>query len=250
MSNDRTAFIETYHPQLPLWQLQGIKANDPRIINGLKFNFLKLQMQGCKVLARALSMNTCITSLEFACCKTIGNAGAAIVFPAMTQLTALTNLDLWGIGLGSTGAFHLCDTLVHLSALTDLNLFDNELTADDGARICAAVAAAGMTRLEKIYHHSFFRSQHEVVSCKTWKQLNLPQPPHEFVTIADWTGLAQFLMSSDKAAFVDKYHPSLPLELLRNIETNESTLTKLRISTLYPAEAGCRLLARVLPLTT
>jgi hypothetical protein len=113
--------------------------------------------------------------------------------------------------------------------MTELDLRFNELTADDGARICGAAAAAGMTRLKTLdlsnnpsRENPFSASS--VVGCGAWRQLNLPQPPHDFVGIADcsqdFLGLVQYLMSSDRAAFVAAYHhPDLPPELLKRIES-------------------------------
>ena len=164
------------------------------------------------MLARALSLNTCITSLDLND-TSVGAAGACVLFPALTQLTAMTYLNLSGTGLGSSGASHLCSALTHLTAMTKLNLSYNRLTADDGARICGAAAAAGMTRLEGLYlgvllgDNGFTGS--DVVGCGAWRQLNLPQPPDEIVRkctdgygrfACNFAPLVSYLLSDDKVS--------------------------------------------------
>ena len=188
------------------------------------------------------------------------SSGASQLCSALTHLTAMTFLNLCNTGLGSSGASHLCSALTHLTAMTVLDLRFNDLTADDGARICGAAAAAGMTRLKTLdlsYNPSLENpfSASSVVGCGAWRQLNLPQPPHDFVAIADcrqdFLGLVQYLLSSDRAAFVAAYHPDLPPELLKRIESSDPALTKLEIQ--YKSnfkEAGCRILARALSLNT
>ena len=159
--------------------------------------------------------------------------------PALAHLTAMTYLNLSYTCIESSGISHLCCALTHLTAMTQLNLSYNQLTADDGARICGAAAAAGMTRLKTLdlsdnpsRENAFSASS--VVGCGAWRQLNLPQPPHDFVEIADYRqdflGLVQYLLSSDRAAFVAAYHhPDLPPELLKRIESSDPALTKLEI---------------------
>ena len=205
-----------------------------------------------------------ITSLDF---RGLGVLRASLLFPAIAHLTAMTYLNLSGIGLGSSGfcgtsgASHLCSALTYLTAMTYLNLQNNGLTADDGARICGAAAAAGMTRLQTLdvvdRDHSFVRnhflSAADVVGCETWRQLNvlLPPLPDHFLHVEDFGFLVQYLASSDKAAFADAHHPDLPLELLRRIRTSDPALTHLQI--LHKSnflEAGCRVLARALSLNT
>jgi hypothetical protein len=170
---------------------------------------------GCRVLARALSLNTCITSLDLSS-TSVGAAGACLLFPALTHLTAMTYLNLRSTGLGSSGASHLCSALTHLTAMTKLYLNSNNLTADDVARICGAAAAAGMTRLETLDvvdlealwldFNGFSCS--DVVGCGAWRQLNLPQPPDEIVrnctdsvfTGSNFAPLVSYLLSDDKVS--------------------------------------------------
>jgi hypothetical protein len=128
------------------------------------------------VLARALSLNTCITSLNLSN-TSAGAAGACVLFPALTHLTTMTYLFLGGTGLGSSGALHLCSALTHLTAMTILHLGRNQLTADDGARICGAAAAAGMTRLKGLYLHGNDFSCSGVVAMRTLAQNTITSLP-------------------------------------------------------------------------
>jgi Leucine-rich repeat (LRR) protein len=268
------------HPDLPPELLQRIESSDPALRKleiQYKSNFKET---GCRILARALSLNTCITSLNLMG-TTITPAGAALLCPALAHLTAMTCLNLWNTDIQSSGASHLCSALTHLTAMTQLDLSDNQLTADDGARICGAAAAAGMTRLEVLdlngnpsYESPFSASS--VVGCGVWRQLNLPQPPDDFIETADGCrsdgcpdvlGLVQYLTSSDRAAFAAAYHPLLPPELLRCIESNDPALTELTLQSVIWRttevqefgimcdrntlnEAGSRILARALSLNT
>jgi hypothetical protein len=203
-SSDRAAFVESNYPDLPLQLLQSIRTSDPALTE------LKIQHKrnfneaGCRVLARALSLNTCITSLDLES-TSVGAAGACVLFPALTHLTAMTFLKLCGTGLGSSGASHLCNALTHLTAMTKLDLSLNSLTADDGARICGAAAAAGMTRLEALNLSVIGFSGSDVVGCEAWRQLNLPQPPDEIVrkctgAWSNFTPLVSYLLSDDKVS--------------------------------------------------
>jgi hypothetical protein len=164
------------HSDLPTELLWRIENSDPALTQ-LEINHKQsFKEAGCAILARVLSLNTCITSLDL--CRTrVGPAGAASLFPAVTHLTAMTCLNLEGTDLQSSGASHLLSALTHLTAITELNLSDNKLTADDGARICGAAAAAGMTRLKGLNLDSNGFSSFEVVGCGMWRQLNLPPPP-------------------------------------------------------------------------
>jgi Ran GTPase-activating protein (RanGAP) involved in mRNA processing and transport len=199
-----------------------------------------------------------ITSLDF---RGLGVLRTGLLFPAIAHLTAMTYLNLSGLGLGSSGASHLCSALTYLTAMTYLNLQNNGLTADDGARICGAAAAAGMTRLETLdvvdtdrsFVCNHFLSAADVVGCETWRQLNvlLPPLPDHFLHVEDFGLLVQYLASSDKAAFADAHHPDLPLELLRRIRTSDLAISKLEIKLKRNfKEAGCRVLARALSLNT
>jgi hypothetical protein len=180
------------------------------------------------VLARALSLNTCITSLDLLG-TSVGGDGACFLFPALTHLTGMTCLRLRETDLESSGASHLCSALTHLTALTELSLSVNKLSADDGARICGAAAAAGMTRLKTLDLDGNGFTASDVVGCGTWRQLNLPQPPDHIVAFGDFAFLVQYVMSSDRAAFAETRHPDLPLQLLQRIETSDPALTKLEV---------------------
>jgi len=257
-SSDRAAFAAAYHhPDLPQELLRCIENSDPALMKLVIWSKYNFKEAGCRVLARALSLNTCITSLDLEQ-TTITPAGAALLCPSLTHLTAMTYLNFCRTDLRSSGASYLISILTHLTAMTELNLSFNKLTADDGARMCGAAAAAGMTRLKVLdlrhnpsYENPFSASS--VVGCGAWRQLNLPQPPHDFVEIvADVLGLVQYLTSSDRAAFAAAYpHPDLPQELLQRIENSDPALTELEIREKSNfKEAGCRILARALSLNT
>jgi hypothetical protein len=70
------------HRHLPPELLRRIESRDPSLA-GL----------GCSVLARALSLNSCITRLNLEG-SDVGPVGCAILFPALTHLTTLTYLNL------------------------------------------------------------------------------------------------------------------------------------------------------------
>ena len=196
------------HPELPAELLQRIRNSDTALTK-LKIQYKSnFNEAGCRVLARALSLNTCITSLNLNG-TSVGAGGACVLFPALTHLTAMTFLDLGYTGLGSSGASHLCSALPHLTAMTDLNLRGNQLSADDGARICGAAAAAGMTRLKTLGLGANDFSASQVVGCEAWRQLNLPQPPDEIVrnctdsvfnTGSNFAPLVSYLLSDDKVS--------------------------------------------------
>ena len=118
----------------------------------------------------------------------------------------MTLLKLAGTGLGSSGASHLCSALTHLTAMTTLCLGGNQLTADDGARICGAAAAAGMTRLQALGLGGDGFTGSDVVGCGAWRQLNLPQPPDEIVRkcagglFSSFAPLMSYLLSDDKVS--------------------------------------------------
>jgi hypothetical protein len=215
MSSDWAAFAETRHPDLPLQLLQRIETSDPALTK-LEVQYKKnFKEAGCRLLARALSLNTCITSLDLGY-TSVGGDGAFFLFPALTHLTGMTRLRFHGTGLESSGASHLCSALTHLTAMTELFLSGNNLTADDGARICGAAAAAGMTSLKTLDlgDNSFTASV--VVGCGTWKQLNLPQPPDEVINKIkrNFLPLVLYLLSDDK----------LPCYSIRIFVVGESTV--------------------------
>ena len=128
--------------------LQRIKTSDPTLTKLRITSKSSCNEAACGVLAHALSLNTCITSLNLQGTR-FGNAGACVLFSAITHLTGMTYLNLRITDFGNSGARHLCSTLPHLTALTELNLsLNNVLTEHDGAAIISAAAAAGMTRLQ------------------------------------------------------------------------------------------------------
>jgi hypothetical protein len=123
----------------------------------------------------------------------------------------MTYLNLVKTGIDFSGLAHLCSALTHLTAMTVLDLRYNQLTADDGARICGAAAAAGMTGLKSLdlsYNPSPENpfSASSVVGCGAWGQLNLPQPPDEIVRKCSEIGglnaahLVAYFLSEDKVA--------------------------------------------------
>ncbi len=103
------------HPDLPQELLQRIENNDPALTELKMVGKSDFKEAGCRILARALSLNTCITSLNLLA-TTITPAGAALLSPALTHLTTTTCLNLWGTDLQSSGASLLCRTLAHLTA--------------------------------------------------------------------------------------------------------------------------------------
>jgi hypothetical protein len=160
MSRDRHGLIVQYYstfrfPGLSVELLQRIERSDPELaclaINDWGRHPVELHATGFTVLARALSSNTCITSLDLF--KASIGSECVSIFSAISQLTALTFLGLTY----------------------------NQLTADDGARICAAAAAAGMTSLKELDLGRNGFDAWSVVKCEAWRQLKLPQPPDEIV---------------------------------------------------------------------
>ncbi len=73
------------------------------------------------------------------------------------------------------------------------------LTAEDGARVCGAAAAAGMTRLDTLGLQEFGLSASSVVGCSAWGQLGLPQPPDEIIRTG-FSSLIQYLLSENKVS--------------------------------------------------
>jgi hypothetical protein len=104
---------------------------------------------GCRILAHALLMKPRTSTASFLFRDVpIGSAGASWICPALAHLTSLTSLRLVNTDLECSGISHLTSALTHLMVLTELDLSSNNLTGNDGARICGAAAAAGMTRLQ------------------------------------------------------------------------------------------------------
>ena len=89
--------------------------------------------------------------------------------------------------------------VTRLTGLTSLNLGRNELSADDGARVCGAAAAAGMPALQRLdFEGNGFKAS-SVVDCDEWRRLGLPQPPDEIVR-QGFDSLIQYLLSENKVA--------------------------------------------------
>jgi hypothetical protein len=218
-----------HHSDVPPHLLQSIETSDPGT-KEIEICGMELGESGCRILARALSMNTCVTTLTLG--LGIGPAGAALLFGALAHLTTMTHLNLNTTDLYPAGAVHLCSVLPHLTALTelklsrtclqssgaaylccalpqltaitDLHLMDNELTLDDAARICGAVAAAGMTCLKNLVllelSNSF--SACDVVDCGTWQQLRLPRPPQQIIgecSMMNFAPIVSFILNSGGA---------------------------------------------------
>jgi hypothetical protein len=177
----------------------------------LAFDCKDLGENGCRELARALSLNTCVADLSLCgggyadavfLCGALSHlttmthlslsycdlqpAGTAHLCGAIQYLAAMIRLSLNGIHLQTSGASYLCSVLPHLTAITALELADNELIVEDGVCICAAAAAAGMTQLEELGLWGNGFEAFDVVDCGTWGQLGLPQPADEIVSKIDY----------------------------------------------------------------
>jgi hypothetical protein len=88
--------------------------------------------------------------------------------------------------------------VTRLTGLTSLDLGSNELSADDGAYVCGAVAA-GMPVLQKLSLLGNGFNCSAVVDCHEWRTLGLPQPPDEVVR-QGFDSLLQYLLSENKVA--------------------------------------------------
>ena len=201
-------------PCPPQWLLQCIKSSDPKITE-LKFHYFGdppvLLQQGCRLLADALSLNSCITSLGLSGTQ-LGTEGLRELCSALTHLTALTNLDLSRTDFKPEGASYICETFSHLTALTSIDLGHNHLTVDAAVHLIAAAASAGLMQLEKfvllddkIYRNSNFRAS-DIVTGQAWMHLSLPQFPAHLMSLLNGTHAGEFilthyLMSRDKNAF-------------------------------------------------
>ena len=86
-----------------------------------------------------------------------------------------------------------------LTGLISLNLYSNNLTTNDGARLCCAAAAAGLTALQKLNLEGNGFDAASVVRCDEWAALSLPQPPDEVIR-QGFDALVQYLLSEDKVA--------------------------------------------------
>jgi hypothetical protein len=185
-SGDSGAFADARLPDIPLQLLQRIECSDSALTNLKISNILESTEASSRALARALSLNSRITSLDLSW-NEIGPVAAGLIFPSMTHLTSLTCLNLGGASLTNpSSAAGACSALMHLTSLTCLNLtqlpqlfrdrhIDNffELShicsilkhltrlttlafnsgwGGDIAFICAAAAAAGLVRLKQLFY--------------------------------------------------------------------------------------------------
>jgi hypothetical protein len=123
-----------------------------------------LDAAGFQALADALSRNTCITSLNMFC-SSVGPTGCSVLMPALAHLSSMTALNLSGTSLQSSGVPYLCDALQYLTALTELDVSFNMLTADDAARVCCSIAAAGTTTLKSLNLSGNIAAASGVVGC-------------------------------------------------------------------------------------
>ena len=114
-------------------------------------------------------------------------------------------------------------SVTHLTALTSLDLSRNELSVDDGARICDAAAAGGMTQLQVLELGGIEISASSVVGSDAWKELGLPRPPDEILRQSSCALLVQYLLSEDKAA----------CRSIRIFVVGESTVSAPLITTVY-----------------
>lgn len=117
-----------------------------------------------------------------------GYSCSAHLCRGLKYLTALTYLNLRESDVDLT---LVCKTLKYLTALTHLNVCRETRLADDAARVCHAAAAAGLTRLKKLFlgesvycHYQMNEDEYDVndiLESEAWKQLKLPQPPQEII---------------------------------------------------------------------
>jgi hypothetical protein len=104
-----------------------------------------------------------------------------------------------GNKLGSGGLRTLMGGVTRLTGLTSLDLGSNQLCADDGAYVCSAAAAAGMSVLQKLFLSGNGFNALSVVDCEGWRNLGLPQPPDEIIR-QGFDSLLQYLLSENKVA--------------------------------------------------
>jgi hypothetical protein len=194
----------------------------------LNLNCLDMPSSGAAAFSNMLSRLTSLTHLELegssGSGNKLGSEGLALLMPAVAHLAALKYLNLGSNAMSSAGIVQVARLLTHLSSLSTLRLFSNcimpdgvasltrifhslttltnldlsanQLTADDGARICGAAAAAGMTRLTlNLNNNPSPRSPFsavDVIKSKSWKQMSIPQPSHEIVSNG-YTALIQYI---------------------------------------------------------
>jgi hypothetical protein len=184
---------------------------------------------GPKVSARLadfLARLTLLCSLDLSSNR-LTCQGAAQVAACLTHLTAISSLSARNNKLGFDGVIAIMTAFTHPTRLISLDLGINELTANDGARICDAAVTAGMTSLKELYLHGspqtdrFNFSASDIVACVAWRQLKLPQPPDEIVrsckdqkSDCNVAPLVSYLSSQDK----------VPCHTIRIFIVGESTV--------------------------
>jgi Ran GTPase-activating protein (RanGAP) involved in mRNA processing and transport len=227
MFSDTVNFSKVFLMGMNPWLLHFIESNDSAVTELNLRGIRCLPEDGCLAIAKALSLNTRLTSLNLA--KTLVHSPVSrLMFNALTHLTSLTCLNLHDTGLQSSGASLLCSALVHLTSLIRLDVSYNKLTADDGARICCAAAAAGMTNLMHLDLDGNCFEPRSIVLCDSWQKFNLPQLPLDTVAeITTFTDLWSFIICNHISPFVDWHPANLPHRLLRLIATSDPFLTDL-----------------------
>jgi hypothetical protein len=158
MSEDRETFAAHFHPALPMSYLQSIASSHSEQL-AVCFrrewkHHVQLGPRGGRLLAVALSSNTCITSLS------------------------LTRQNLCSSGLSA-----VMGAIKHLSTLTCLNLELNHLCADDVAVVCRLAATPGMSKLSSLTLCESGLTLANVLSCDSWRRLQLPKPPSDFQNV-------------------------------------------------------------------
>jgi hypothetical protein len=179
LSGDRAAFADCHrHPLLPAALLRRIEINDPLLLNvaveGSHWSTNESAYIGPRNisgLAKALSLNTCITSLNLA-----------------------------GNRLRSAGVRTLMAAVTGLTGLTSLNLGRNELSVDDGARVCGAAAAAGLTLLAGLELEGNGFTASSVVGCEGWREAGLSSLWDCIFFPSSFSVLMEYVFSSDRAA--------------------------------------------------
>ena len=203
VSGDCAAFAARYHPLLPVALLRRIESSDPSITS-------------LKIIGPFFVSSS--DASEF-----LGSSRVAGLAEALSLNTCITSLNLAGNKLGTVGVKTLMGAVTHLTALTSLDFSCNELSVDDVARICGAAAAGGMTQLKVLELGWNGFSASSVVGSDVWKELGLPRPPDEILRQSSYALLVQYLVSEDKAA----------CRSIRIFVVGESTVSAPLITTVY-----------------